>query len=169
MQPGTSSPLQPGARFSRLAQATWTWSQHYWRLVVVAMLATLHVAVVRGVSDPWARGLLLAHLGLLLLWQPFVRAEQRISPTQGLVLLLGAFAVMLRLDWWLLAFWVVVLAGLGGGKVYQHHARWQQRCYQVVLLYLTALLAIVILPEIAPNRDIISEVKQAAHFGLPLL
>ena len=65
-------------------------------------MTLLHVAVVRGVSDSWARGLLLAHLGLLLLWQPFVRAEQRVSPTQGLVLALGAFAVMLRLDWWLL-------------------------------------------------------------------
>src|SRR3954468_1869814 len=169
MQPGTSSPLQPGARFSRLAQATWTWSQHYWRLVVVAMLATLHVAVVRGVSDPWARGLLLAHLGLLLLWQPFVRAEQRISPTQGLVLALGAFAVMLRLDWWLLAFWVVVLAGLVGGKVYQHQARWQRRAYLVVFVYLLSLLAVVILPQIAPRQEIAPEIRRGAEYGLPLL
>src|SRR5207244_11362516 len=106
--------------FSRLANAAWALSQHHWRLVVVAMLALLHVAVVRGVSDPWARGLLLAHLGLLLIWQPFVRAEQRVSPAQGLVLALGAVAVMLGLDWWLLAFWVVVLAGLVGGQVSQH-------------------------------------------------
>ena len=39
------------------------------------MLALLHVAVFRGVADPWARALLLAHLGLLLLWQPFLRAR----------------------------------------------------------------------------------------------
>src|SRR6266446_4281718 len=133
--------------FSRLANAAWALSQHHWRLVVVAMLALLHVAVVRGVADPWARALLLAHLGLLLLWQPFVRAEQRISPAQGLLLILGAFIVMMRLDWWLLAFWVVVLAGLVGGKVYQHSARWQRRCYLAVFVYLVALLAVVILPE----------------------
>src|SRR4051794_12120029 len=89
------APAQPP--FSRLSRATWTWSQYYWRVVVIAMLALLHVAVVRGVSDPWARGLLLAHLGLLLLWQPFLRAEQHVSPMQGLVLAVGAFAVMLRL------------------------------------------------------------------------
>src|SRR5438045_3186241 len=100
------------AAFARLAQTTLDFSHRHWRFVLVAMLASLHVAVVRGVSDPWARGLLLAHLGLVLLWQPFLRGEQRVSPPQGLVLLLGAFAVMLRLDWWLLAFWVVVLAGL---------------------------------------------------------
>src|SRR5258708_39327489 len=97
--------MQPAALslsiFTRLANSAWGFSQRYWRLVVVAMLALLHVAVVRGGADPWARAMLLAHLGLLLLWQPFVRAQQRISPTQGLVLVLGAFILMVRLRWWL--------------------------------------------------------------------
>ena len=155
--------------FGRLANSAWALSQRHWRLVLVAMLGLLHVAVVRGVTDPWARGMLLAHLGLLLLWQPFLRAEQRVSPAQGLVLALVAFVVMLWLGWWLLAFWVVVLAGLVGGKVYQQHARWQRRCYLVVLAYLVALLAVVILPEIAPRREITEEVRRAAEYGLPLL
>src|ERR687896_712378 len=154
---------------TRLANSAWTLSQRYWRVVVVAMLALLHVAVFRGVADPWARALLLAHLGLLLLWQPFLRAEQRVSPTQGLILALVASGVMLWLDWWFLAFWVVVLAGLVGGKVYQQHARWQRRCYLLVLLYLLALLAVVILPEIAPRREVVPEVRAAAEFALPLI
>src|SRR5918999_5312743 len=164
MQPATSSaPVLP-----RLANSTWSFSQRYWRIVVVAMLALLHVAVFRGVADPWARGLLLAHLGLLLLWQPFLRAEQRVSPTQGLILALVASGVMLWLDWWFLAFWVVVLAGLVGGKVYQQHARWQRRCYLVVFAYLMALLAIAILPEIAPRREIDAEIRAYAEYLLPL-
>src|SRR5262245_22402305 len=110
MQPATlSEPF-----FFRTANAVWAFSQRYWRLVVVARLALLHVAVFRGVSDPWARALLLAHLGLLLLWQPFLRAEQRVSLAQGLILSLVALALLLHLDWWLLAFWVVVLGGLVG-------------------------------------------------------
>src|SRR5436305_12888178 len=133
------------------------------------MLLLLHVAVFRGVADPWARALLLAHLGLLLLWQPFLRAEQRVSPTQGLILSFVAFGLMLRLDWWLLAFWVVIIAGLVGGKVYQHHAKWERRCYLVMLLYLLALVAIAILPEIAPRREITPEIRQAAAYGLPVL
>src|SRR6185436_5571282 len=165
MQPMTASvPV-----LTRLANTTWSFSQRYWRIVVVAMLALLHVAVFRGVSDPWARALLLAHLGLLLLWQPFMRAEQRVSTTQGLILAFVASGVMLWLDWWLLAFWVVVLAGLVGGKVYQQHTRWQRRCYLLVLVYLLALLAVVILPEIAPRREIVPEVHAAAEFALPLL
>jgi signal transduction histidine kinase len=164
MQPATVS----GPAFARLANATWSFSQRHWRLVVVAMLGLLHVAVFRGVADPWGRGLLLAHFGLLLLWQPFLRAEQRVSAMQGLILSLAAVAVMLWLDWWLLGFWVVVLAGLVGGKVYQQHARWQRRCYLVVLAYLLALLAVVILPEIAPRREIGPEVRRAAEYLLPL-
>ena len=137
--------------------------------MVVAMLALLHIAVFRGVADPWARGLLLAHLGLVLLWQPFLRAEQRVSPLQGFILALVAFTLMLQLDWWLLAFWVVILAGLVGGKVYQQQARWQRRCYLLVLLYLLALLAIVIMPEVAPRREIVPEVRAAAEYALPLI
>src|SRR5438445_543556 len=153
--------------FTRLANSVWAFSQRYWRLVVVAMLATLHVAAFRGVADPWARALLLVHLGLLLLWQPFLRAEQRISPMQGFILSLVAFVVMMALDWWLLAFWVVVLAGLVGGKVYRHHARWQRLSYLVVLAYLLALLAVVILPEIAPSPEITPEIRSAAEYLLP--
>src|ERR671937_560378 len=149
--------------FERLTNATWSFSQRYWRLVVVAMLLLLHIAVFRGVADPWARALLLAHLGLLLLWQPFLRAEQRVSPAQGLILSLVAFVVMLRLDWWLLAFWVVIIAGLIGGKVYQQYAKWQRRCYLVILAYLLSLLAIAILPEIAPRREIAPEIRDAAE------
>jgi signal transduction histidine kinase len=165
MQP----PVTPSASvLTRLANTTWSLSQRYWRIVVVAMLALLHVAVFRGVADPWARALLLAHLGLLLLWQPFLRAEQRVSATQGLILALVASGVMLWLDWWFLAFWVVVLAGLVGGKVYQQHARWQRRCYLVVLVYLLALLAVAILPEIAPRREIDAEIRAYAEYVLPV-
>jgi signal transduction histidine kinase len=159
--------MQPAA-LSHIGNATWAFSQRHWRLVVVPMLLLLHIAVVRGVADPWARALLLAHLGLLLLWQPFLSVERRVSPAQGMVLSLGAIAVMLWLNWWLLAFWVVVLAGLVGGKVYQQDARWQRRSYLVMLLYLVALLAVIILPEIAPRREITSEVRHAAEYSLPL-
>jgi len=153
---------------TRVANMAWGFSQRYWRVIVVAMLALLHIAVFRGVADPWARALLLAHLGLLLLWQPFLRGEQRISLTQGVILALVASAVMLNLDWWFLAFWVVVLAGLVGGKVYQQHARWQRRAYLVVLAYLLALLAIAILPEIAPRREIDADIRAYAEYVLPI-
>jgi hypothetical protein len=59
-----------------------------------------------------------------------------VSATQAVFIGLSAVAVMLWVGWWLLAFWVVVLAGLVGGKVFLHQARWQRRFYLVVLIYL---------------------------------
>jgi signal transduction histidine kinase len=162
--PGLTAPA-----FSRLARATWSLSQRHWRFVVIAMLGLLHVAVLRGIVDDWARALLLAHLGLLLLWQPFLRGEQKLSATQAAFIALGAAAVTFWLSWWLLAFWVVVLAGTVGGKVFERQARWQRRAYLVMLVYLLALLAVVILPAIAPGRAVEPEIREAAEYGLPLL
>ena len=161
--------IPPSSVSNRLASATWSLSRRHWRFVVIAMLALLHFAVLRGTADEWARALLLAHLGLLMLWQPFVMGEHQISVTQGVFIGLIAVAVMLWVGWWLLAFWVVVLAGLVGGKVFLHQARWQRRYYLVVLVYLLALLAILILPEIAPRREVAPEIRSAAEYGLPVL
>ena len=163
------APSLPVPIATRLSNAVWVWTQRRWRFVVIAMLALLHVAAVRGMADSWARALLLAHLGLLLLWQPFLHGEQRVSTAQAGFIVLGAVVVMLWLDWWLLAFWVVVLVGLVGGKVFLHSATWQRRYYLVVLVYLLALLTVVILPEIAPRREIAAEIRGAAEYGLPLL
>jgi signal transduction histidine kinase len=163
------APSLPVPIATRLSNAIWVWSQRRWRFVVIAMLVLLHVAAVRGMADSWARALLLAHLGLLLLWQPLLHGEQRVSTAQAGFIAFGAAAVMLWLDWWLLAFWVVVLVGLVGGKVFLYSATWQRRYYLVVLVYLLALLTVVILPEIAPSREIAPEIRSAAEYGLPLL
>ncbi len=131
------------------------------------MLALLHVVALRGVADGGARALLLAHLGLLLLWQPFVRGERQVTLAQALFIAVFAAAVVLYLDWWLLATWTVVLAGLVGGKVYLHQARWQRRFYLLMFAYLLALLVVIVLPEIAPSREIDPEVRFYAAWGLP--
>ncbi|MGE0876448.1 MAG: hypothetical protein AB7O31_17435, partial [Burkholderiales bacterium] len=153
----------------RVSDTVWRLSQRWWRLLVIAMLLLLHLAVFRGVNDFWGRGLLVAHLGLLLLWQPFVRGQQAIPPLQAGLIALVAAAVMWRLDWWMLVAWAVVLSGIVGGKVYQHAARWQRRFYLTVFLYLLALLVVAILPEVAPRREISADILMYAEFGLPLL
>ncbi len=155
--------------FSRLANTALKFSQRYGRFVVIAMLVLLHFAAFRGVADSWARSLLLAHLGLLLIWQPFLRGQYQVSVTQLGFIAFGATAVMLWLSAWLLVFWVCVLAGLVGGKVFLHQARWQRRFYLVVLFYLLALLALIILPEIAPQSDVAPELRTFAAYGLPIL
>ena len=159
----------PTPLFARLANSAQGFSRRYGRFVVIAMLLLLHVAALRGVADNWARSLLLAHLGLILLWQPFLRGQHQVSATQLAFIAFGATAVMLWLNAWLLVFWVCVLAGLIGGKVFLHQARWQRRYYLLVLIYLLALLAIVILPEIAPRKEFSPEMRRIAEYVLPLM
>jgi signal transduction histidine kinase len=154
---------------TRLSGAASAYSRRHWRFVVIAMLALLHVVALRGVSDDGAGVLLLAHLGLLLLWQPFLHGERQVTLVQALFIALFAAVLVLWLNWWLLATWTVVLAGLVGGKVFLHQARWQRRFYLLVFAYLVALLVIIVLPEIAPRREIDPDVRGYAAWGLPVL
>ena len=123
----------------------------------------------RGAADDGARVLLLVHLGLLLLWQPFLRREHAVTLPQAGFIGLFAVVAVLWLNWWLLAVWTVVVAGLVGGKVFLHQARWQRRYYFLVLVYLLALLAVIVLPEIAPRNEIGPEIRGYAAWGLPVL
>jgi len=56
-----------------------------------------------------------------------------------------------------------------GGKVYQQNARWQRLFHLLILIYLLGLLAVVILPEIAPRQEISEELRLGAQYGLPLI
>jgi len=154
---------------ARIARAAGAFSRRYWQYVVIGMLALLHVVALRGVADEGARVLVIAHLGLLLLWQPILRGEHPMTVTQAVVIALGAAAAVLWLNWWLLAVWTMMLAGLVGGRVFLHQARWQRRFYLLVFVYLLALLVVIVLPEIAPRREVDPEVRGYAAWGLPAL
>ena len=95
---------------ARLPQAAWRFSRRHWRFVVIAMLAALHVVALRGVEDGGAGVLLLAHLGLLLLWQPVLRGEREVPFAQALLIGAVAAGLVVWLNWWLLAVWTVMLA-----------------------------------------------------------
>ncbi|MGH8687515.1 MAG: sensor histidine kinase [Burkholderiales bacterium] len=154
---------------SRLPQAVGTFSRRHWRAVVISMLVLLHVVALRGVADNGARVLLLAHLGLLLLWQPVLRGEREIPLPQALLIVAFAGVLVAVLNWWLLVLWAVVLAGLVGGKVFLHQALWQRRFYLLVFAYLAALLFILLLPQVAPRNEVDPAIRAYAAWGLPLL
>jgi len=154
---------------ARLPRAVLAFSQRYWRFVVVAMLALLHVVALRGVADDGARVLMIAHLGLVLLWQPLLRAERQVSLLQTALIAAVAASLVLWLNGWLLALWTVILGGLVGGKVFLHQARWQRRFYLLMFVYLLALLVLIVLPQIAPRNEIDSAIHGYAAWGLPML
>ena len=139
----------------------------YWRLLFVAMLVLLHLTAMRGVEDIWARALMVAHFGLFILWQPFMRAEQSLSPLQLAAIALICLLTMLFWNWWLMLLWLCVLAGVVGGKVFQFQARWQRNFYLAVLVYLVSLLLIWVFPQLLPGFSQTPELAQLAQYGLP--
>jgi len=67
---------------STALQASQVFVAKSWRGLFVVMLISLHLAAMWGAEDAWARGLMLAHFGLFILWQPFMRGERRLSPSR---------------------------------------------------------------------------------------
>ncbi len=141
----------------------------YWRLLFVAMLVLLHLTAMRGVEDIWARALMLAHFGLFILWQPFMRGEQNLTPLQLAVIALACVLALFFWNWWLMLLWLGMLAGVVGGKVFQFRTRWQRNFHLTVLAYLVSLLLIWVFPQLLPGFSQTRELTQLAQYGLPLL
>jgi len=154
---------------AKLLQGSQSFIAKYWRGVFIVMLALLHLAAMRGAGDFWARGLMLAHFGLFIMWQPFMRGERRLSPSHLAAIVGIAVGIFYFLNWWLLALWVSVLAGVVGGKVFLFQARWLRRFYLVVLLYLVTLLLVWIVPNSIVSIPLPTEVRALAQYGLPVL
>ncbi len=154
---------------STLTRVSSTLIARYWRLLFVAMLALLHLTAMRGVEDAWARALMLAHFGLFILWQPFMRGEQSLTPLQLAVIALACVLALFFWNWWLMLLWLGMLAGVVGGKVFLFQARWQRYFHLTVLLYLVALLLIWVFPQLLPGFSQTQELRQLTQYGLPLL
>ena len=133
------------------------------------MLACLHVSVMLGVDSFWARGLMIAHVGLFMLWQPFMRVEQQLRAIE-----VGSIAVVVTLaaaflNWWMLGVWLAVLAGIVGGKVFLFSGKRLRLFYLMMFAYLVSLLLIWVVPN---GFDIPRQVPvlwDIAQYGLPVL
>jgi len=139
----------------------------HWRLLVLAMLGCLHVAALAGVEDFWGRGLMMAHLGLFLVWQPFMQAGQRLKLSEVVLIFFATIVILGLLNWWILGLWVAVLSGIVGGKVFVFQARWLRVFYLTMFSYLVALLLLWIVPNGFPNAPLQREIMLFAQYGLP--
>lgn len=118
------------------------------RWLTVAMLVLLHMALWLGIEHMWARPLLLAHLGVFLLWQPLWRSETRLGWSSTLVVLGVSLASLVWLNWWILAFWLGGLFALVGARAISFYARWQRIFHLLVMAYLLAVLLLHVTPHL---------------------
>ena len=131
------------------------------RWMLLAMLGVLHVALMFGVDSPWVPSLLLAHLGLFLLWQPLWRGEKDVGGRALILLALGAGAALYWLSWWAVAFWLIGLFGLVGSRVFAYRDRWTRLLYLAVMSYLLAVLLLWVVPNLFATQSSI-DILQAS-------
>jgi len=137
--------------------------------LLAGMLLTLHGAVAWEPTEWWARGLLLAHFGLFLIWQPVWRGEREIPLTRALlVLCLGVFFAVSG-NWWLIATWMAVLFGLIGGGVPGTVGHRDRFVAILAAVYLVTTLLMWVVPHLFITYFIDSAVGVFVRYGLPVL
>ncbi len=120
------------------------------RALLLALLAALYGVLVIGPDTPMGRTLVVVHLGLFLLWQPFVHADRRVSVLALFVLAAVLLLVGLFLRGWMIAVWITTLAGVVGGKVLLFGARAPRLFYLLALGFLVAALLLLAAPLAVP-------------------
>jgi signal transduction histidine kinase len=110
------------------------------------MLGALHLVFVLGPADVIGRWLFLSHIGLGLLWQPFVQPRRRLGPGGILLVVLGTAFLAYYLNWGILLIWTMLLAGVVGGKVFMFPDRWERLFHLTALGYLVTVVMALILP-----------------------
>lgn len=140
------------------------------------MLLTLHLALLGGVGELWAKSLLLTHVGMFLLWQPLWRGESRLTPGSALLIMAGTAVALYWLSWWVLAFWISGLFALVGGRVFAFQSQWQRLHDLLMMGYLLAVLLFWITPHLfglaaleEPTRDLMELVLPIMLVGMALV
>lgn len=139
------------------------------RWLMVFMLGLLHAALVLDIADPWARALLLSHFGMFLLWQPLWSGRQHLTSIGLALIALAAVGGFFFLNWWVLAFWVVGLFGLVGGKVFSFRATWLRVFHLAGMAYLLAVLLVWIVPHLFETVTLPPATPQLMFMALPAI
>lgn len=139
------------------------------RWLLLVMLGLLHGAMLLGVGSPWAHPLLLAHLGLFLLWQPLWRGEREVGRGGLAFIALAAAVAVFWLNWWVIAFWLTGLFGLVGARVFAFRDRWTRLLYLSVMAYLLAALLLWVVPNLFAAQAAIEVGRVLMWYVLPVL
>ena len=151
--------------FKLLATKT---SNLFHRLSLGLMLLSLHIVLVWGLDGFVQKAFLLCHYGFFLLWQPIWRTQASLSHFAAALFIAGGLLLTYYMSWWLMAFWVAVLFGLLGGRVFSSKTR-SQMAYLFAAGYLLAMLLLWIVPKLLGNAQDIAITEFVVTFLMPLL
>ena len=139
------------------------------RWIFLAFLGSLHLVLLQGPESTLGRLLFLAHIGIGLLWQPFVRANRRFGFAGSALVVCAAALFAHNLDWVLLLVWLLLLTGVAGGKIFLFPCRWERSFHLIALAYLASALLMLALPRLLdPSGSGAQAVDWAILYGAPL-
>jgi hypothetical protein len=137
--------------------------------LLAVMLLTLHGAIAWSFDDWWARGLMMAHFGLFLIWQPVWRGEQRIQLLHALAVLGLGTVFAFSGNWWLIAAWIAALFGLIGGGVPATLVRGERAGALMAAVYLVAMLLMWVMPQLVADIAVTKRVENFVRYGMVAL
>jgi signal transduction histidine kinase len=137
---------------------------HHEHRVLALMILALHVVIWWDFGSGTSRSLMLAHLGLFLLWQPLWRREQRLNWRGMAVFAAITLAFVGALSWLLLGLWLLLLIGLVGGRV--NATRTQRYACLLALLYLVLEFLVGWVPRMFAMDRPANEFMELFRFGL---
>ncbi len=144
-------------------------SAQHQNALLAFMLLTLHGAMAWSLNDWWARGLMMAHFGLFLIWQPVWRGEQRIHLVHALAVLGMGTVFAFSGNWWLIAVWIAALFGLIGGSVPATLIRGERLGALIAAVYLVAMLLMWVLPQLVADIAVTNRVENFVRYGMVAL
>jgi signal transduction histidine kinase len=116
------------------------------RWVILAMMLSLHAALMSPIGSEFERVWLLVHFGLFLIWQPFVSTDRELNIFAVLMLVAITTGVLYFLSSWMLVAWLAILIGIMGGKVFTLQRARRGMFYLVAVFYLFTVLLIWAVP-----------------------
>lgn len=135
-------------------------------LLLAAMLELLHFSIWQDFGSPLTRALMLAHLGLFLIWQPVWRGDEKLTVFDGVLFIILTLGFVTWMNLWLLSAWLILLTGICGGRVIIN--RQERNSYMIILIFLVTELLIVCVPELF-NIEIPRNVSYLIRILLPVL
>lgn len=124
------------------------------RWIFLAFLVALHLVFLQEPASSLGRLLFLVHVGIGLLWQPFVQPRRQIGFVGTVVVIFSATLFAYFLNWGLLLGWTMLLIGVAGGKVFLFPGRAERVFHLLALGYLTTVTLALVLPRSLANLNL---------------
>jgi signal transduction histidine kinase len=132
------------------------------------MLLALHAVLVLEIDSWLARGFVLSHFGLFLLWQPIWGGERNLDIRHAVLVIVTGVLFTVWNSWWLMAVWISVLFALIGGNVPGKRQRGQRAISLLAAIYLLAVLLMWVVPHLFADLKFPDAMSLLARYGLLL-